>query len=749
MRFFRPLILSTFLLFYALKLYAATITPELNDLLLQIDKDESVSVILKFRSFKSKIFDNKKKTKTDVLKSLKREHNKLKESVKNIFKQFDIGKVNELWHIGAFSFTAKPEIIKKLSYLFDDAEIRLDRVINLPSFEIKSGNVNEWNINVIGAPELWSINIKGQGVVVANLDTGVDYTHPDLIDKWRGGNNSWLDPYEVYSEPHDHLGHGTGTMGIIVGGNNSGKYIGVAPESKWIAVKIFDDSGRAQISKIHEAFAWILDPDGDPNTDDSPHIVNNSWGFVEINECNDEFLDDVELLRRLDIAVIFSAGNSGPLRPSDSSPANYNISFSVGSVDSDLNVSYFSSRGPSSCTNDIFPNVVAPGSNIKTLDLFLNGARENPYTIVSGTSFSAPHVSGALALLKSAFPEKSMAELSNALRETAIDLGQAGPDNDYGAGLINVKNAYNYLLGLPEIYVDRRNYTFPKTLVQSTNSVSFVVKNKGYGVLSISSVNLSDIINFSIVNDSCTGANLQSQEICTIDVLFNPIQTGFLQANLSILSNDSITPEKIIVLTGIGVLEKLKLISPNGGEYLNSGANFELKWAGTVDTEFYTIQLSKNGGFSWTTIAKYVNGYSYNWLVPSDIYNRTKCLIRVLGYNSKKRLIAKDVSDLPFSINISKINVPVSGDVIANGNLLRIEWETYQLLREVVKVELYFSSNNGFSWKKIGEISGNPGFFDWNVMGVISSKCYFKIIFKDMNNRTIGVVKNNLPFSII
>lgn len=739
-----------FSLLFSINVFAGTISPELNDILSRAGKDDSIPVLLKFRQKKLKTDDIKKKGRLNIIKNLKDEHKNLKEHLKNTFDFLGIKKINDLWHIKGFAFSAKPDVIKKLSEIFDDVDIKFDSVIYAPSFEIKNEIINEWNIDLIGAPYLWNLGIKGQGVVVANLDTGVDYTHPDLNGKWRGGNNSWFDPYGLYSEPHDYSGHGTGTMGIIVGGNYGGTNIGIAPESKWISAKIFDNSGKAYISKIHQAFAWVLDPDGNPDTDDSPDIVNNSWGFVEINQCNNEFEDDIEILRNADIAVIFSAGNSGPLKPSSSSPADYQNSFSVGSIDNNLNISYFSSRGPSACTNDIFPNVVAPGSYVKTADLYLGGSITNPYSIVSGTSFSAPHVSGALALLKSAFPEKTMEELMIALKMSAIDLGSEGSDNDYGAGLINVKNAYNYLLNLPEMAIDKETYTFPKTILsKSLPSVTFIIKNNGYGTLNISSISLSDIINFSIVSENCSGSSLSFKETCNINLIFNPVQTGIIQSDLIIVSNDRTTPEKMIKISGIGVLEKLKLLSPNGGESLLSGNSFEIKWAGTVNTEFYTIQLSKNGGFTWTTIAKFITGYTFDWVAPSDIYNRTKCLIRILGYDSKKRLISKDVSDLTFSIYIVKIVVPVDGDIIANGSVLRIYWETYKLLREVSKVELYFSSNNGFSWKKIGEISGNPGFFDWNVMGVISSKCYFKIIFKDMNNRTIGVVKNNLPFSII
>lgn len=91
----------------------------------------------------------------------------------------------------------------------------------------------------------------------------------------------------------------------------------------------------------------------------------------------------------------------------------------------------------------MFPTVVAPGVSIKTADLTLMSL--NPYAYVSGTSFAAPHVSGAMALLMEAFPTLSLAKLEDALILSAEDLGPAGADYDYGHGLINLAAAYELL----------------------------------------------------------------------------------------------------------------------------------------------------------------------------------------------------------------------------------------------------------------------------------------------------------------
>src|SRR3972149_324648 len=112
------------------------------------------------------------------------------------------------------------------------------------------------------------------------MHTGADVSHPDLVTRWRGGSNSWFDPYGQHPmTPTDLSGHGTWTMGVIVAGDAGGTSIGVAPQASWIAVKIFDDQDSSTATAIHQGFQWLLDPDGNPATPDAPDVVNNSWSF--------------------------------------------------------------------------------------------------------------------------------------------------------------------------------------------------------------------------------------------------------------------------------------------------------------------------------------------------------------------------------------------------------------------------------------------------------------------------------------
>jgi len=342
-----------------------------------------------------------------------------------------------LWVINGFSVTATSHVINELAQNPDVLSITTDDVYIVPT----ALGTPEANITAVGAPFLWNMGIYGQGIVVANMDSGVDVSHPDLASRWRGGTNSWYDPYGQHPvTPTDMTGHGTWTMGVMVGGDAGGTSIGVAPGAQWIAAKIFNDQGQSTATAIHQSFQWLLDPDGDPNTADAPRVVNNSWTYGYPG-CNLEFEADLQSLRAAGILPVFAAGNGGPYSNSSYSPANNPSALSVGAINNNGTISSISSRGPNSCgvADPIFPQIVASGVNIRTSDLY------GGYYTTTGTSLAAPHVAGGLALLLSAYSNLTASDQQTALLSSTTDLGVAGPDNTYGYGRVDLLAAYNWL----------------------------------------------------------------------------------------------------------------------------------------------------------------------------------------------------------------------------------------------------------------------------------------------------------------
>ncbi len=335
----------------------------------------------------------------------------------------------------------------------------------------------EWGITKIGADKMWNAGFRGKGIVVANQDTGVQWDHPALKNKYRGWNGktqtvdhsyNWWDAihssisggnnacgYNTLA-PCDDYGHGTHTMGTMVGRNGANQ-IGVAPKAKWISCRNMDE-GVGRPTTYIECFEFFLAPwdssGNNPDPNRAPDVVSNSWGCPPSEMCESDSLQQAtRALRAAGIFISMSAGNSGSSCSSVSDPSGiYNPSTTVGATDSGDNLASFSSRGPVTVDNSNRrkPDISAPGVNVRS------SIPGGGYGNSSGTSMAAPHVAGAVALLWQAKPNLRgyIGETEKALFKSANRNVHAGnqtcggtnantiPNNLFGYGRLDVWNAY-------------------------------------------------------------------------------------------------------------------------------------------------------------------------------------------------------------------------------------------------------------------------------------------------------------------
>ncbi len=288
-----------------------------------------------------------------------------------------------------------------------------------------------WNISMIGAPQVWVSGDTGQGVVIGSSDTGVDLAHPALTASFRGGDDSWYDPWNGTTTPVDHDGHGTHTMGSALGAGG----IGVAPGAKWMGcVNLDRDMGNP--AYYLDCLQFMLAPfapggnafAGDPAR--AADILTNSWGCPALEGCDRTALEPaVNALTAAGIFFVAAAGNEGPRCGSiDDTPAPYAASFTVGAVDRHGKLAAFSSRGPVAGLSK--PDVLAPGVDV------VSALPGGGYGALDGTSMATPQVAGVVALMWSAHPSLrgNVVRTAQILRATSSSSAGACGST---AGLVN------------------------------------------------------------------------------------------------------------------------------------------------------------------------------------------------------------------------------------------------------------------------------------------------------------------------
>lgn len=296
-----------------------------------------------------------------------------------------------------------------VSRVLDNPRMRpLPRALPVRVGQASAPDQVPWNISMVKADRVWEeFGVRGQGILIGNSDSGMQVDHPELRDSYRGVGSSndynWYDPWNHTPQPTDIGGHGTHTLGIVLG-----KHTGVAPEAQWIGcVNLARNLGNPAL--YLDCLQFMLAPfplDGKPFEDGRPElgaqVLNNSWGCPDTEGCDEKSLEPaVQALRAAGVFVVVSAGNDGPFCGSLSTPpASYRAVLTVGAVDSLGSLAIFSSIGPDPGTSlsGVKPDLVAPG--VQVISAFPNST----YAVQSGTSFAGPHVVGVVALIWSANP---------------------------------------------------------------------------------------------------------------------------------------------------------------------------------------------------------------------------------------------------------------------------------------------------------------------------------------------------------
>ncbi|MBI5914348.1 MAG: S8 family serine peptidase [Bacteroidetes bacterium] len=379
------------------------------------------------------------------------------------------GSVHGYWVANAIFAEMKSEMIAELSQRPDVAWIGLNGQLELEAFEVNptppmaQPNGHETGLSVINAPALWAMGYTGYGQIALTNDTGVDPNVPALATNYHG---NYVPTEQAFFDFDDSTNlqipgvaafdcqyHGTHVSGTILGIERQNfDTIGVAFNAQWMGAASIVCNGGTE--HLLATFEWSIDPDGNPATaDDMPDAINNSWYDPNLDtiDCFSVYLPVLEAMEAAGIAVVFSAGNEGPGPATITPPHNVNLnlvnSFTAGALNGNsvsLPIANFSSRGPSHCIATdssliIKPEVSAPGVDVRS-------CLPDGYGLLSGTSMASPHVSGAILLLKEAFPYLPGKEFKLALYFTCTDLGNPGEDNTYGMGVINVKAAFDYLV---------------------------------------------------------------------------------------------------------------------------------------------------------------------------------------------------------------------------------------------------------------------------------------------------------------
>lgn len=451
-------------------------------------KQNKVSVDERAKTVMRKSMYLANQTQANVINLLKSNSSKVKS-----YKSF--------WIINMMTIEAKKDIILQLINMPEiDYVEEFDHFTGKPIEVIKSNVTTQKSIGgiepglaAINAPALWAMGYTGKARKYYSIDTGVWKDHPAISDNWLGNYQPLTQAWHAVDSPvpvDKGNAHGTHTAGTVLGlEKTNNDTIGVAFNAYFMASDpiVTNLALIKPLPQYIDVFEFALNPDGDTNTThDIPDAINNSWGISgqshDTTICASYVTQMFDAIEAAGIANVFSAGNSGPNDTTIGKPQYVATglvnTFTVGAVDganASFPIASFSSHGPTACpligSLQIKPEVVAPGLNVRS------AVDNNNYASYNGTSMAGPHATGAVLLLKEAFPNATGEEILLALYNSAIDLGVVGEDNTYGKGMIDVLAAFN-TLSLTYTPTPPNQFKYDMVINKITNPTSEFICNQ-------------------------------------------------------------------------------------------------------------------------------------------------------------------------------------------------------------------------------------------------------------------------------
>jgi len=539
----------------------------LTSVILEFEEKPIFSFANKSPSFISSTKQKLKNQRASVLTSLKNE--KIATQYKREF--------SKLFH-GA-SIDVEQHNLSKLKNIAGVKKVHIvkDRFLHLTE-----------SVGLIEADTVWQQldaqdqKITGEGVTVAVLDSGVDYTRTELGGcfgegcRVKGGYDYMNDD----DDPMDDQGHGTHVAGII---GASGSTNGVAPNVDFFAYKICDYF--CPTDGIIAALEHAVDPDGDPATDDGADIINMSLGGP--GGLDDPLTVAVNALEEHDVLVVISAGNEGSGPMTIGSPGNAEYALTVASTDKADFLADYSSRGPVFSKTFQKPDIAAPGSSIKSLGI------GSGIVNMSGTSMAAPHVAGAAALLKQNRPSLTARQLKSVLTSTTEPLLSSYLDG--GAGRLNALHAVNSPIAMSksQVFMGKVDRNVAKWQAEKTITLTNITDTQQTYSLSIPDEDKSISYSLSVASEQILAAGAKLDVTISVSVdTENVVAPGNLVhfANLEVSTEDAKASLPLLVLNAVefswtsnnfprsvwinkkdGQLEVTKEYQSDGGLFLLNG----------------------------------------------------------------------------------------------------------------------------------------------------------------------------------